>query len=136
MPAFGSSTPRPTTTAAGSTPTRRPSPTNRVAVNTPTPSRQTTTSTTTTAARRPISTSSPYRSSSVPQRRQVTMSGGTTTTPQRQPQPTTPFAKSQSLGPDEPASRLSLIHISEPTRLLSISYAVFCLKKKKKNNLK
>src|SRR5678815_3677345 len=33
---------------------------------------------------------------------------------------------------------LSLIHISEPTRLLSISYAVFCLKKKKnkyKNNL-
>src|SRR5678815_3198643 len=28
---------------------------------------------------------------------------------------------------------LSLIHISEPTRLLSISYAVFCLKKKKTN---
>src|SRR5678815_442726 len=28
--------------------------------------------------------------------------------------------------------QLSLIHISEPTRLLSISYAVFCLKKKKK----
>ena len=28
---------------------------------------------------------------------------------------------------------LSLIHISEPTRLLSISYAVFCLKKKNKN---
>src|SRR5678815_5661881 len=26
--------------------------------------------------------------------------------------------------------RLSLIHISEPTRLLSTSYAVFCLKKK------
>eukprot|EP00658_Telonema_sp_P-2_P064562 TRINITY_DN53628_c0_g1_i1.p1 TRINITY_DN53628_c0_g1~~TRINITY_DN53628_c0_g1_i1.p1 ORF type:complete len:170 (-),score=32.72 TRINITY_DN53628_c0_g1_i1:11-520(-) len=30
---------------------------------------------------------------------------------------------------------LSLIHISEPTRLLSISYAVFCLKKKKKTNV-
>eukprot|EP01017_Pseudomicrothorax_dubius_P025394 TRINITY_DN2745_c0_g1_i2.p1 TRINITY_DN2745_c0_g1~~TRINITY_DN2745_c0_g1_i2.p1 ORF type:complete len:161 (+),score=3.79 TRINITY_DN2745_c0_g1_i2:117-599(+) len=29
---------------------------------------------------------------------------------------------------------LSLIHISEPTRLLSISYAVFCLKKKKEIN--
>eukprot|EP00658_Telonema_sp_P-2_P005044 TRINITY_DN11891_c0_g1_i1.p2 TRINITY_DN11891_c0_g1~~TRINITY_DN11891_c0_g1_i1.p2 ORF type:complete len:158 (-),score=45.37 TRINITY_DN11891_c0_g1_i1:60-533(-) len=29
---------------------------------------------------------------------------------------------------------LSLIHISEPTRLLSISYAVFCLKKKKTDN--
>eukprot|EP00658_Telonema_sp_P-2_P074341 TRINITY_DN63541_c0_g1_i1.p1 TRINITY_DN63541_c0_g1~~TRINITY_DN63541_c0_g1_i1.p1 ORF type:complete len:143 (-),score=26.77 TRINITY_DN63541_c0_g1_i1:101-529(-) len=29
---------------------------------------------------------------------------------------------------------LSLIHISEPTRLLSISYAVFCLKKKKINH--
>eukprot|EP00658_Telonema_sp_P-2_P017116 TRINITY_DN16628_c0_g1_i6.p2 TRINITY_DN16628_c0_g1~~TRINITY_DN16628_c0_g1_i6.p2 ORF type:complete len:171 (+),score=54.52 TRINITY_DN16628_c0_g1_i6:174-686(+) len=28
---------------------------------------------------------------------------------------------------------LSLIHISEPTRLLSISYAVFCLKKKKQS---
>eukprot|EP00658_Telonema_sp_P-2_P056704 TRINITY_DN45141_c0_g1_i2.p1 TRINITY_DN45141_c0_g1~~TRINITY_DN45141_c0_g1_i2.p1 ORF type:complete len:138 (-),score=19.33 TRINITY_DN45141_c0_g1_i2:92-505(-) len=28
---------------------------------------------------------------------------------------------------------LSLIHISEPTRLLSISYAVFCLKKKNKH---
>src|SRR5678816_4508689 len=37
---------------------------------------------------------------------------------------------------DEPQAtdyqHLSLIHISEPTRLLSISYAVFCLKKKKK----
>eukprot|EP00658_Telonema_sp_P-2_P081854 TRINITY_DN8500_c0_g1_i5.p1 TRINITY_DN8500_c0_g1~~TRINITY_DN8500_c0_g1_i5.p1 ORF type:complete len:373 (+),score=125.29 TRINITY_DN8500_c0_g1_i5:159-1277(+) len=31
---------------------------------------------------------------------------------------------------------LSLIHISEPTRLLSISYAVFCLKKKKKKEIK
>src|SRR5678815_5839722 len=30
---------------------------------------------------------------------------------------------------------LSLIHISEPTRLLSISYAVFCLKKKKNRTL-
>eukprot|EP00658_Telonema_sp_P-2_P045823 TRINITY_DN33833_c0_g1_i1.p1 TRINITY_DN33833_c0_g1~~TRINITY_DN33833_c0_g1_i1.p1 ORF type:complete len:101 (+),score=34.55 TRINITY_DN33833_c0_g1_i1:60-362(+) len=29
---------------------------------------------------------------------------------------------------------LSLIHISEPTRLLSISYAVFCLKKKTPNH--
>ena len=33
-------------------------------------------------------------------------------------------------------SHLSLIHISEPTRLLSISYAVFCLKKKKKKKNK
>src|SRR5678815_5015113 len=33
-----------------------------------------------------------------------------------------------------PCPGLSLIHISEPTRLLSISYAVFCLKKKKKSN--
>src|SRR5674536_373638 len=32
----------------------------------------------------------------------------------------------------QPVVDLSLIHISEPTRLLSISYAVFCLKKKKK----
>eukprot|EP00658_Telonema_sp_P-2_P067556 TRINITY_DN56482_c0_g1_i1.p1 TRINITY_DN56482_c0_g1~~TRINITY_DN56482_c0_g1_i1.p1 ORF type:complete len:285 (+),score=77.97 TRINITY_DN56482_c0_g1_i1:107-961(+) len=31
---------------------------------------------------------------------------------------------------------LTLIHISEPTRLLSISYAVFCLKKKKKKSKK
>eukprot|EP00658_Telonema_sp_P-2_P054616 TRINITY_DN4344_c0_g1_i3.p1 TRINITY_DN4344_c0_g1~~TRINITY_DN4344_c0_g1_i3.p1 ORF type:complete len:163 (-),score=44.86 TRINITY_DN4344_c0_g1_i3:21-509(-) len=33
-----------------------------------------------------------------------------------------------------PQMNLSLIHISEPTRLLSISYAVFCLKKKKNKN--
>ena len=33
--------------------------------------------------------------------------------------------------PGRTARHLSLIHISEPTRLLSISYAVFCLKKKK-----
>src|SRR5678815_2254304 len=32
---------------------------------------------------------------------------------------------------DPVTMHLSLIHISEPTRLLSISYAVFCLKKKK-----
>eukprot|EP00658_Telonema_sp_P-2_P027894 TRINITY_DN21479_c0_g1_i1.p1 TRINITY_DN21479_c0_g1~~TRINITY_DN21479_c0_g1_i1.p1 ORF type:complete len:164 (+),score=27.68 TRINITY_DN21479_c0_g1_i1:106-597(+) len=32
---------------------------------------------------------------------------------------------------DKGGMALSLIHISEPTRLLSISYAVFCLKKKK-----
>src|SRR5665648_1180088 len=31
---------------------------------------------------------------------------------------------------------LSLIHISEPTRLGMISYAVFCLKKKKKQKKK
>eukprot|EP00658_Telonema_sp_P-2_P061599 TRINITY_DN5028_c0_g1_i13.p1 TRINITY_DN5028_c0_g1~~TRINITY_DN5028_c0_g1_i13.p1 ORF type:complete len:204 (-),score=47.82 TRINITY_DN5028_c0_g1_i13:3-614(-) len=39
---------------------------------------------------------------------------------------------------DREILNLSLIHISEPTRLLSISYAVFCLKKKKKKqkNLK
>eukprot|EP00658_Telonema_sp_P-2_P071078 TRINITY_DN6039_c0_g1_i3.p1 TRINITY_DN6039_c0_g1~~TRINITY_DN6039_c0_g1_i3.p1 ORF type:complete len:290 (+),score=76.72 TRINITY_DN6039_c0_g1_i3:69-938(+) len=35
-------------------------------------------------------------------------------------------------GADLGTTTLSLIHISEPTRLLSISYAVFCLKKKKK----
>src|SRR5678815_4977768 len=34
----------------------------------------------------------------------------------------------RSLNLQEPVLRLSLIHISEPTRLLSISYAVFCLK--------
>eukprot|EP00658_Telonema_sp_P-2_P047923 TRINITY_DN36481_c0_g1_i2.p1 TRINITY_DN36481_c0_g1~~TRINITY_DN36481_c0_g1_i2.p1 ORF type:complete len:132 (+),score=25.79 TRINITY_DN36481_c0_g1_i2:133-528(+) len=34
------------------------------------------------------------------------------------------------------STTLSLIHISEPTRLLSISYAVFCLKKKNKTKNK
>ena len=34
------------------------------------------------------------------------------------------------------AGVLSLIHISEPTRQAEISYAVFCLKKKKKDNKK
>ncbi|VTU49147.1 hypothetical protein [Lactobacillus rhamnosus DSM 14870] [Lacticaseibacillus rhamnosus] len=33
---------------------------------------------------------------------------------------------------DEASRELSLIHISEPTRPRLISYAVFCLKKKKK----
>src|SRR5450756_2671551 len=35
------------------------------------------------------------------------------------------------VGVDSPLYALSLIHISEPTRLGMISYAVFCLKKKK-----
>ena len=35
---------------------------------------------------------------------------------------------------DVVALDLSLIHITEPTRLLSISYAVFCLKKKTKDS--
>src|SRR5660397_294227 len=35
-----------------------------------------------------------------------------------------------------PGTYLSLIHISEPTRLRRISYAVFCLKKKKKKKKK
>ena len=39
------------------------------------------------------------------------------------------IARSLVMQPD----LLSLIHISEPTRLGMISYAVFCLKKKKKN---
>src|SRR5660398_182759 len=44
--------------------------------------------------------------------------------PQRRSGPT-------PLHPYSAAGRLSLIHISEPTRLRRISYAVFCLKKKK-----
>src|SRR5450756_1592290 len=35
---------------------------------------------------------------------------------------------------DSVHEKLSLIHISEPTRLGMISYAVFCLKKKKKKS--
>ena len=35
-----------------------------------------------------------------------------------------------SVGRAYTVQTLSLIHISEPTRLLSISYAVFCLKTK------
>ena len=42
-----------------------------------------------------------------------------------------------AVGPDDRVYvfSLSLIHISEPTRLLSISYAVLCLKKKTYNNI-
>eukprot|EP00825_Cyclidium_porcatum_P011776 TRINITY_DN1607_c0_g1_i1.p1 TRINITY_DN1607_c0_g1~~TRINITY_DN1607_c0_g1_i1.p1 ORF type:complete len:123 (-),score=15.14 TRINITY_DN1607_c0_g1_i1:2-370(-) len=36
-----------------------------------------------------------------------------------------------AFGEHYPKNNLSLIHISEPTRLGMISYAVFCLKKKK-----
>eukprot|EP00658_Telonema_sp_P-2_P038891 TRINITY_DN27823_c0_g1_i6.p1 TRINITY_DN27823_c0_g1~~TRINITY_DN27823_c0_g1_i6.p1 ORF type:complete len:220 (+),score=51.68 TRINITY_DN27823_c0_g1_i6:138-797(+) len=43
-------------------------------------------------------------------------------------------AKVQRECNQELLQQLSLIHISEPTRLLSISYAVFCLKKKKITN--
>src|SRR5450759_2787948 len=51
----------------------------------------------------------------------------------------TPLPKFKSKTPEKPKPRpnhsirvgLSLIHISEPTRLGMISYAVFCLKKKK-----
>src|SRR5450759_5897741 len=51
----------------------------------------------------------------------------------------TPYKKSarivgEVLGKYHPHGDLSLIHISEPTRLGMISYAVFCLKKKKQNN--
>src|SRR5678810_1463716 len=38
--------------------------------------------------------------------------------------------------PTEIVQHLSLIHISEPTRQAEISYAVFCLKKKKKTKNK
>ena len=38
-------------------------------------------------------------------------------------------------GVDEVVHFLSRIHISEPKRLLSISYAVFCLKKKTQHHL-
>src|SRR5665809_6025 len=50
--------------------------------------------------------------------------------------PRTAIAKAPPLGSEQPVINLSLIHISEPTRLRRISYAVFCLKKKKKNNRK
>ena len=39
-------------------------------------------------------------------------------------------------GQQQAAQHLSLIHISEPTRRTPISYAVFCLKKKKTNQKK
>ena len=40
-------------------------------------------------------------------------------------------ALDEAAGKDEDKGELSLIHISEPTRRTPISYAVFCLKKKK-----
>src|SRR5450756_320149 len=40
-----------------------------------------------------------------------------------------PFEEDFERGKDRPVLLLSLIHISEPTRLGMISYAVFCLKK-------
>eukprot|EP00658_Telonema_sp_P-2_P037346 TRINITY_DN26864_c0_g1_i1.p1 TRINITY_DN26864_c0_g1~~TRINITY_DN26864_c0_g1_i1.p1 ORF type:complete len:292 (-),score=40.91 TRINITY_DN26864_c0_g1_i1:49-924(-) len=42
-----------------------------------------------------------------------------------------PSGKTAGASRSHNPKKLSLIHISEPTRLLSISYAVFCLKKKK-----
>ena len=46
-------------------------------------------------------------------------------------QPRVEEEKSAQSKPAETAQELSLIHISEPTRPRLISYAVFCLKKKK-----
>src|SRR5678815_2590789 len=40
------------------------------------------------------------------------------------------FTDTPGVGTGKFSLELCLIHISEPTRLLSISYAVFCLKKK------
>eukprot|EP00831_Metopus_contortus_P023978 TRINITY_DN2101_c0_g1_i2.p1 TRINITY_DN2101_c0_g1~~TRINITY_DN2101_c0_g1_i2.p1 ORF type:complete len:222 (+),score=35.82 TRINITY_DN2101_c0_g1_i2:34-666(+) len=45
------------------------------------------------------------------------------------------FAESSVTGDVMALQVLSLIHISEPTRPLYISYAVFCLKKKKKQKI-
>ena len=42
----------------------------------------------------------------------------------------------KDLSTDAKVLYLSLIHISEPTRLRRISYAVFCLKKKKKKTIR
>src|SRR5450756_1276287 len=50
--------------------------------------------------------------------------------------PTTAVTMSESIGKKAHFLELSLIHISEPTRLGMISYAVFCLKKKKKKTKK
>src|SRR5450756_2784860 len=47
-----------------------------------------------------------------------------------------PVQARRSMVRDGKILELSLIHISEPTRLGMISYAVFCLKKKKKNQKK
>src|SRR5660397_269536 len=51
-----------------------------------------------------------------------------------QPNPEAVFGMPRDRFPDdmdvEAGMQLSLIHISEPTRLRRISYAVFCLKKK------
>ena len=46
------------------------------------------------------------------------------------------FCLALTVSLDANAKRLSLIHISEPTRQAEISYAVFCLKKKKKKQKK
>src|SRR5680860_1651727 len=43
----------------------------------------------------------------------------------------TKLAEKERLQKPQAAKELSLIHISEPTRRTPISYAVFCLKKKK-----
>src|SRR5660398_77500 len=59
-----------------------------------------------------------------------------TTQPDRPPvPPPSPPAKPPHHAPAG-SQHLSLIHISEPTRLRRISYAVFCLKKKKKKQKK
>src|SRR5665254_21309 len=73
-----------------------------------------------TKRRPPISTRVRSSAASDVYKRQILASPGVT----RRQQASATASASRSV------STLSLIHISEPTRLLSISYAVFCLKKK------
>ena len=65
---------------------------------------------------------------------QIVLNGGFSPATQGNPRPIgmPPFALVLS---DQDMACL-LLHISEPTRLLSISYAVFCLKKKRKKKKK
>eukprot|EP00658_Telonema_sp_P-2_P037590 TRINITY_DN27031_c0_g1_i1.p1 TRINITY_DN27031_c0_g1~~TRINITY_DN27031_c0_g1_i1.p1 ORF type:complete len:101 (-),score=20.55 TRINITY_DN27031_c0_g1_i1:26-328(-) len=57
-------------------------------------------------------------------------SGGGNTNPAAPLDPRCAIEVVGAANPTFTHNTLSLIHISEPTRLLSISYAVFCLKKK------
>eukprot|EP00658_Telonema_sp_P-2_P076654 TRINITY_DN6750_c0_g1_i12.p1 TRINITY_DN6750_c0_g1~~TRINITY_DN6750_c0_g1_i12.p1 ORF type:complete len:120 (-),score=21.42 TRINITY_DN6750_c0_g1_i12:110-469(-) len=67
--------------------------------------------------------------------RSVEQNSNTSTTSISQLTQSISISISSSISPPTTTPHLSLIHISEPTRLLSISYAVFCLKKKKKHKL-
>eukprot|EP00658_Telonema_sp_P-2_P077829 TRINITY_DN7136_c0_g1_i2.p1 TRINITY_DN7136_c0_g1~~TRINITY_DN7136_c0_g1_i2.p1 ORF type:complete len:347 (+),score=52.75 TRINITY_DN7136_c0_g1_i2:366-1406(+) len=119
----------PNTTASTTTTTTPTTTASTTTTTSPSTTASTTTTTTPNTTASTTTTTSPSTTASTTTTTSPTTTASTITT-------TTPSTTASTTTTTSPYSALilSLIHISEPTRLLSISYAVFCLKKKKKTH--